>query len=125
MLQNMSYDCDYGRFTGHPMDPRTTQDDNDPEYIKEQAAEAFTDAVDAADPAALLPVDGPVKEASVAALLTWISEDAAKLLLIACSRAGKFGTADAAERNEATARALRAFTELVAREYADDNWVAA
>jgi hypothetical protein len=120
------FDVDYGTYTGHPLDPRTNQDDNDPEYVKDLVAEVFTDAIDAANPAALLPVDGPVKEVSVTALLTWMSEDAAKLLLIACSRAGKFGPADqAAERNEATARALRAFTELVAKEYADDNWEAA
>ena len=120
------FDVDYGRFTGHPMDPRTEQDDNDPEYVKELVAQVFTDAIDAGNPDALLGVDGPVKAVTLSALLTWMSDDAARLLLIACHHAVKFGPANqAVERNERAARALRAFIERVANEYADDNWEAA
>lgn len=126
MRNAYGFEVDYGTFTGHPMDPRTEQDDNDPEYVKEQVAQTLLDAIDRGNPDELITVDGPVKQVTLSALITWMSEDAARLLLIACVHANKFGPANqAVERNERAARALRAFTERLASEYADDNWEAA
>lgn len=130
------FDQDYGPYLGHPMDPRTDPDATSPEAVRELIAEVFLDQLDKGNPNELIPVDGPVKETTLANFLTWMSEDAAKLLLIATVHARRVHSLGCGLTDEErafsegmcerlAARALRAFAEKLAEEYAEDNEEAA
>lgn len=89
------------------------------------AAEAFLRVLQRGDPSAKLPAIGTVRNLPIDSLMTYFSNDAARLLVAACAQALKpgasIGTAERFAEDRAVADLLRTFMAAVAAEYADDN----
>ena len=89
------------------------------------AAEQFLRVCQGGHSEVTLPTSGTVPQLSICTLLTYLSEDCARLLLKACAQALKpgasIGTAERFAEDRAVADLLRTFMAEMAAEYANDN----
>lgn len=79
------------------------------------AATAYLEALMGGQSTARMPLAGVTRNADIAVLLTWISEDAAARLLAACSAA-------MTGRDTECVALLKSFAAQAAAEYAADNF---
>lgn len=103
-------DLDYGRYTAHPMDPRTPNDDT----AHDMAMDAFWVAVEKGDDKCLQLDNRGRTSAAVSQLLIDQKFVDADILFKACHEAvnGRHGMASSL---------LARYVERAASEYADDN----
>ena len=89
------------------------------------AGERFLRVVQRGDPAVTLPTSGVVKNTDIVTLLTYLSNDCAKLLLAACAQALKpgasLGSPERLCEDRVVADLLRKFMAEMGAEYASDN----
>lgn len=87
----------------------------------EGGATRFIEVIQSGDPAAMLPLDGPgIERADMQSMITWVGNDAARILLEACALAMKPG-ADQAASDRACVERLHKFIAHAAADYASDN----
>jgi len=89
------------------------------------AAEQFLRVLQRGDPSATIPAIGAVRNLPIDSLMTYFSNDCARLLVAACAQAltpgASLGTAERFAEDRLVADRLRTFMAAMAEEYADDN----